>query len=186
MHKDMRYLIVSADAVWYGAAACFVLLCVAGLFASAFSTGREAYPAHDELTKQFLAHRNDFAALGSMLDRDGSVLRKSQQPVDLSAKLGTERAAEYQALLKNLRASGLRYLPESPDTAASVLLGEPDATAHAYFVHVGPGNVTPVHQEASEHYWRGPGIYETTRDSPLGSGWFIRRKLTVNVVFSPY
>jgi hypothetical protein len=186
--KDMRYSIGSVDVVWYCAAACFLLVCVAGLFASASGNGVEGYPGDAELTKQFLARKDDFAALGSMLDRDGWVLRKSHQPVDSGAlaELGTERTARYQTLLKNLGASGLRYLPESQDTTMLVPAGESDNTVRVHFVHVGQGNWIPVRHEATEHYWRGPGIYETTRDSALGSGWFIRRNVGVNVVFPPY
>jgi hypothetical protein len=188
VRKNTRYLIGSADAVWYCAVACLLLVFVAGLFVSASGIGVEGYPGDAELTKRFLAHKNDFTALGSMLDRDGGVLRESHQPVDLGVltTLGSARAARYQTLLTNLRASALRYLPESQDTAMLVSPGEPSNTARVCFVHVGRGDVTPVHHEAVVHYWRGPGIYETTRDSPVGSGWFIRRKVGVNVVFPPY
>ena len=188
MRKNTWYLIGSADAVSYCAVVCLLLVFVAGLFVSASDSGVEGYPGEAELTKRFLAHENDFIALGSMLDRDGRVLRESHQPVDLGvlAALGSERAVRYQTLLTNLGASALRYLPESQDTAMLVSAGEPSDTARVCFVHVGRGDVTPVRHEAAVHYWRGPGIYETTRDLPVGSRWFIRRKVGVNVVFPPY
>lgn len=184
----MRYSIRGADAAWYGAAAFALSVCMGGLFACASGNAIKGYPYDAELTKRYIEHEDDFALLGRMLDTDGSVVPASQ-PVDSDAiaELSAERAARYQRVLRSLGASGLRYVGGPQNNSAMLIsAGEQAGLARAYFVHVKPGGVTWAQRESEGDHWRGPGILETTRDSALGGGWFIRRRVGVNVLFLPY
>jgi hypothetical protein len=170
------------------AAALVLLACGAGLCASASRNGSGGYPGEAELASRFLTHKDDFTALGNMLDTEGR-LRQGPRGVggpDVLTVRGAERLSRYRPLLSNIGASALSDVPESKDTVALVLPGKTGTSACAYLVHAGPEDSAPSNQKDTEHYWRGPGLYETTRDVPLGDRWFIRCRVDVSVAFPPY
>jgi len=186
--KDMGYLTKNADLVWFWVTGLVLLVCVTGLGASASHNSFEGYPGDADLAKRFQMHRNDFTTLGNMLDTNGQLWRKSREAVGSNplTELGAERMSSYHALLTNIGASALSYVPESKDTVVLLLPGDVENSARVYLVHVGPEDVAPSDRKDTEHYWRGPGVYETTRELPLGGGWFIRRKVDVSVALPLY
>ena len=171
----------------YWAAALVALACVAGLCASASRNGSGGYPGEAELASRFLPHKDELTALGNMLDTEGGLRQKSRGVVGPNVlERGAERMSRYRTLLRNIGASALTDVPESKDTVALVLPRKAGSSACVYLVHVGPEDSAPSNQRDTEHYWRGPGLYETTRDVAVGDRWFIRCRVDVSVVFPPY